>query len=72
VESAAAAAAHQLLVAFFPANQAAPVVRLTESLLAVPDGGAEDAGVARSARIASRAAAPPPTMETLRRLLLMP
>jgi hypothetical protein len=45
-EAAAAAAAHHVLVAFFPANQAALDERLTESLSAVPDGDAEDAGVA--------------------------
>ena len=45
-EAAAAAAAHEVLVAFFPANRAALDGRLAESLAAVPDGGAEDAGVA--------------------------
>ena len=45
-EAAAAAAAHEVLVAFFPANQAALDGRLAESLSAVPDGDAEDAGVA--------------------------
>ena len=45
-EAAAAAAAHRVLVAFFPANQAALDERLAESLSAVPDGDAEDAGVA--------------------------
>ena len=45
-EAAAAAAAHAVLVAFFPANRAALDVRLEESLSAVPDGDAEDAGVA--------------------------
>ena len=45
-EAAAAAAAHEVLVAFFPANQAALDERLAESLSAVPDGDAEDAGVA--------------------------
>jgi hypothetical protein len=45
-EAAAAAAAHAVLVAFFPANRAALDVRLGESLSAVPDGDAEDAGVA--------------------------
>jgi hypothetical protein len=44
-EAAAAAAAHQVLVAFFPANQAALDARLAESLAAVPDGDPEDAGV---------------------------
>jgi hypothetical protein len=45
-EAAAAAAAHQVLLAFFPANQAALDARLAESLAAVPDGDPEDAGVA--------------------------
>ena len=45
-EAAAAAAAHEVLVAFFPANRAALDERLAESLSAVPDGDAEDAGVA--------------------------
>ena len=45
-EAAAAAAAHQVLVAFFPANRAALDDQLAESLSAVPDGDAEDAGVA--------------------------
>ena len=45
-EAAAAAAAHQVLVAFFPANRAALDEQLAESLSAVPDGDAEDAGVA--------------------------
>jgi PAP2 superfamily len=45
-EAAAAAAAHDVLLAFFPANQAALDARLAESLSAVPDRDAEDAGVA--------------------------
>jgi hypothetical protein len=45
-EAAAAAAAHQVLAAFFPANHAALDERLAGSLEAVPDGDAEDAGVA--------------------------
>jgi hypothetical protein len=45
-EAAAAAAAHEVLVTFFPANQAALDDRLAESLSTVPDGDAEDAGVA--------------------------
>jgi hypothetical protein len=44
--AAAAAAAHEVLAAFFPANQAALDNRLAESLAAVPDRHAEDAGVA--------------------------
>ena len=45
-EAAAAAAAHRVLVTFFPANQRALDERLAASLAAVPDGHAEDAGVA--------------------------
>ena len=45
-EAAAAAAAHRVLVTFFPANQGALDERLAASLAAVPDGDAEDAGVA--------------------------
>ena len=45
-EAAAAAAAHEVLVTFFPANDTALDGRLAESLSAVPDGDAEDAGVA--------------------------
>ena len=44
-EAAAAAAAHEVLVAFFPANQLTLDDRLAESLSTVPDGHAEDAGV---------------------------
>jgi PAP2 superfamily len=44
-EAAAAAAAHEVLVAFFPVNQAALDDRLAESLSTVPDGDAEDVGV---------------------------
>jgi hypothetical protein len=44
-EAAAAAAAHQVLVAFFPANHAALDEGLAASLATVPDGQAEDAGV---------------------------
>ena len=45
-EAAAASAAHEVLVAFFPANRAALDARLAESLSAVPDVAAEAAGVA--------------------------
>ena len=45
-EAAAAAAAHEVLVAFFPANEAALDARLAASLSNVADGRAEDAGVA--------------------------
>jgi hypothetical protein len=44
-EAAAAAAAHEVLVTFFPASQAALDDRLAESLSTVPDGDAEAAGV---------------------------
>jgi hypothetical protein len=45
-EAAAAAAAHRVLVAFFPANQASLDAQLATSLAGVPDGPAEDAGLA--------------------------
>ena len=45
-EAAAAAAAHRVLVSFFPANQAALDAELSASLASVPDGPAEHAGVA--------------------------
>jgi len=45
-EAAAAAAAHRVLVNLFPSNTAAFDAGLTASLLDVPDGPAEDAGVA--------------------------
>jgi VCPO second helical-bundle domain len=51
-EAAAAAGAHRVLVAFFPANQAALDDRLAESLAAIPDGEAKDAGVALGRAVA--------------------
>jgi hypothetical protein len=45
-EAAAATAAHEVLVAFFPEGRAALDERLAESLSRVSDGDAEDAGVA--------------------------
>ena len=51
-EAAAAAAAHKVLVAFFPAGQAALDDRLAESLASVPDDDAEDAGVALGRAVA--------------------
>ncbi len=45
-EAAAAAAAHRVLVSFFPVNQAALDAELVNSLTNVPDGAAESAGVA--------------------------
>ena len=45
-EAAAAAAAHRVLVSFFPANQGSLDAELVDSLASVPDGPAESAGVA--------------------------
>src|SRR3954470_13100197 len=45
-EAAAAAAAHDVLVALMPAQQATLDAALTSSLAKVPDGRAENAGVA--------------------------
>src|SRR3982751_6321136 len=45
-EAAAAVAAHDVLVSLMPAAQATLDATLTSSLAAVPDGRAEDAGVA--------------------------
>src|SRR5687768_8768812 len=45
-EAAAAVAAHDVLVALLPAQQATPGAALTSSLAKVPDGRAEDVGVA--------------------------
>src|SRR5262249_33160559 len=50
-EAAAAAAAHQVLVLFFPENKAALDTELLNSLVNVPDGPAEDAGVALGSAI---------------------
>ena len=50
-EAAAAAAAHRVLVALFPAGRPAFDAQLAASLGAVPDGGAEDAGVALGAAV---------------------
>lgn len=44
-EAAAAAAAHEVLVHFFPANRAALDAKLAKSLGGVPDGDAESKGV---------------------------
>ena len=51
-EAAAAAAAHEVLVAFFPANHLTLDDRLAESLSTVPDGHAEDAGVVLGGAVA--------------------
>jgi hypothetical protein len=53
-EAAAAAAAHKVLVALMPAQQATLDEALTLSLAAVPDGRAEDAGVAFGQLVADR------------------
>ncbi len=45
-EAAAAAAAHRVLVSFFPANQASLDAALVDSLTSISDGPAEIAGVA--------------------------
>ena len=45
-EAAVAAAAHRALVAFYPTQQAALDAKLTASLATIPDGKAEDDGVA--------------------------
>lgn len=45
-EAAAAAAAHRVLVNLFPSNTATFDAQLADSLAGVPDGPAEDAGVA--------------------------
>ena len=44
-EAAAAAAAHKVLVSFFPANQASLDAALVASLASIPNGPAESAGV---------------------------
>ena len=52
--AAAAAAAHRVLVAFFPANQAALDAQLAQSLAGIPDGQAEAVGVALGRAVAGR------------------
>jgi hypothetical protein len=52
-EAAAAAAAHGVLSAYFPASQARLDAALAASLAKVPDGKAEDAGVAFGERAAA-------------------
>jgi hypothetical protein len=54
-EAAAAAAAHRVLVNFFPTNQAALDVELANSLSTIPDGPAKSAGVALGAAIGQEA-----------------
>jgi membrane-associated phospholipid phosphatase len=53
-EAAAAAAAHGVLVGLMPAQQATLDAALASSLAAVPDGRAEDAGVAFGKLVADR------------------
>jgi hypothetical protein len=53
-EAAAATAAHDVLVSVLPAQQATFDLALASSLAAVPDGKAEDAGVAFGKLVASR------------------
>ena len=53
-EAAAAAAAHRVLVFFFPANQAALDAELSGSLARVPNGPAERAGVALGRAVGQR------------------
>src|SRR5678809_170666 len=53
-EAAAAVAAHDVLVSVLPAQQATLDAALASSLGAVPDGRAEDAGVAFGKLIAGR------------------
>jgi len=54
-EAAAVAAAHKVLVNFFPANQAALDAELANSLSTIPDGPAKTAGVALGAAIGQEA-----------------
>jgi hypothetical protein len=54
-EAAAAAAAHKVLVNFFPANQAALDAELANSLSTIPNGPAKMAGVALGAAIGQEA-----------------
>jgi hypothetical protein len=53
-ESAVAAAAHRVLTAFYPAQAAALDARLTASLATIPDGKAEDDGVALGRSVADQ------------------
>src|SRR5215218_1067473 len=53
-EAAAAVAAHDVLVGLLPAQQTTLDAALASSLAAVPDGQAEDAGVAYGKLVASR------------------
>lgn len=53
-EAAAAAAAHRVLVTYFPASQAVYDAQLTASLALIPDGGPQDKGFAYGVRAADR------------------
>src|SRR5215467_11320902 len=53
-EAAVAAAAHRALVTFYPAQAAALDARLAASLATVPDGKAEDDGVALGRSVADK------------------
>ena len=53
-EAAVAAAAHRALVAFYPAQAAALDAKLTASLATIPDGKAEDDGVALGRSVADQ------------------
>lgn len=53
-EAAAAAAAHRVLVTYFPAAQATLDAQLTASLALVPDGGPQDKGIGYGIRAADR------------------
>src|SRR5262245_43706591 len=53
-EAAVAAAAHRALVSFYPAQTAALDARLAASLATIPDGKAEDDGVALGRSVADQ------------------
>ena len=53
-EAAAAAAAHKVLVALFPAQQATFDAALTTSLAAIPDGAAKTAGISWGESVATQ------------------
>ena len=53
-EAAAAAAAHRVLVTYFPASTATFDAQLTASLALIPDGGPQDKGIGYGIRAADR------------------
>ncbi|HJP71678.1 MAG TPA: vanadium-dependent haloperoxidase [Candidatus Limnocylindria bacterium] len=53
-EAAAAAAAHRVLVTYFPAAQATLDAQLAASLALIPDGGPQDKGIGYGIRAADR------------------